>query len=157
QVLLDKISFLDVPGIPKSVRLEKIWIRPSFVQAELGLTSLHKILAGRAVAIEAPAGFGKTTLSKIIAVSLARDFLKEPCSSSQSWQSLHLGVNAGEHGHFPILTDLRFVEKFDEIESLIRYASPTVRDADMRHFASLLESGSVVFVLDGLDEIEPAR
>lgn len=157
QVLLEKISFLDVPGIPKSVRLEKIWIRPSFVQAEQGLTSLHKILAGRAVAIEAPAGFGKTTLSKIIAVSLARDFLKEPCSGDQSWQSLYLGVNAGKHGHFPVLTDLRFVEKLDEIESLIRYASPTVRDADMRYFAPLLESGSVVFVLDGLDEVEPAR
>lgn len=157
QVLLDTISFLDVPGIPKSVRLEKIWIRPSFVLPESGSTSLHKILAGRAVAIEAPAGFGKTTLSKILAISLARDFLNEPCSSNQSWQSLYLGVNAGDHGHFPILTDLRFVEKLDEIESLIRSASPTVRDSDMRHFAPLLESGSIVFILDGLDEVEPAR
>ncbi|WP_238185450.1 NACHT domain-containing protein, partial [Methylobacterium trifolii] len=56
-----------------------------------------------------------------------------------------------------IYTDLRYVEKLDDVESLIRYASPAIGEANLHHFTALLGGGSVVFVLDGLDEVEPAR
>ena len=115
-------------------------------------------MANRAVAIEAPAGFGKTTLSKIVAISLAKDFLQQQCPNAQLWQSLYLGVNSGEHLHFPILVDLRRLQEFSGTDSLMREATPTIGVTELLHFRTLLEGGAVVvFILDGLDEIESHR
>jgi hypothetical protein len=158
QVLLSGLSYLRIPGLDDPVLLEAIWTRPSFVLDDQGEMPLHKILAHLAVAIEAPAGFGKTTLAKMIAISLAKDFLQQKCPNAESWQSLYLGVNSGEHLHFPILVNLRGLQEFSGTDSLMREAAPTIGVTELPHFKALLEGGMVaVFILDGLDEVETNR
>ena len=138
--------------------MEAIWTKPSFVLEEQGATPLHKILANRAVAIEAPAGFGKTTLSKIVALSLGKDFLRQPCPNAQSWQSLYLGVDSGESPHFPIFVDLRRLENFSGPYSLLTEATPAIDESEIPHFRILFETRvPPVFILDGLDEVDAYR
>jgi hypothetical protein len=152
-VLLSSIENLSIPGLSSAVPLESVWMMPTFSLGEDGTVSLHRVLINRAVAIRAPAGFGKTTLSKIVAIAIARDFLEPPGPSGQSWQSTHLGVKPGELPHFPVYVDLRRIRDFTETTSLYKDAATAFSYAEIIEFDELLKAGgTAVFILDGLDE-----
>lgn len=152
--LLSATSYLKIPGFNQPIELEALWVRPTFITGE-GATPLHKILAKRAVAIEARAGYGKTTLSKMVAISLAKDFLGQNCPAANSWQKLYLGVESGAQQHLPILVDLRQVKEFGDAECLTIAATPSISKDEHTEIERLVKGGgNVVYILDGLDEID---
>lgn len=155
ELMLRSLSFVQIPGLDKTLSLEDLWIRPRFVDSEEGKPHLHRILAKRAVAIEAPTGFGKTTLSRVVAISMAKDFLGQKCDGAASWQQFHLGVKAGDRAQLPILVNLRDLTEFVEIDTLLRGATPAIEPAILPHVRELLEDGRAAVILDGLDEVVP--
>jgi hypothetical protein len=154
-VLIEAIRAVRIPGLDSSIPLHTIWNQPSFVVDE-GEVPLHKILARRTVAILAPAGFGKTTISKMIALCLAQDFLQGVVPPIQGWSETHLGVKPGLVPHFPVLIDLRNLKMGGDPESIFASSTPIFNDNERSQLAPLLKDGNVAFIFDGLDEIDNA-
>src|SRR6185436_11154402 len=140
-----------VPGIERAFPIERIWGEPQFRTAD-GETPLHKILANRAVVIEAPAGAGKSTLARFVATILARDYLELPCPLGTSWQRAYLGVEPGEVTELPLLVNLRDLDPSHGMEGIFKAAIPTLGEDHLQELQPLLRSKAVAFILDGLDE-----
>jgi hypothetical protein len=145
-------GLLQVPGIEREFPLESVWVEPKFVTSE-GETRFHKILASRAVVIEAPAGAGKSTLARFLVTILARDRLKFECPGSTSWQRNYLGVEPGEVTQVPLLLNFRSLDTQHGIYGIFNAASPPIADYERQELEPLLERGEVAFIIDGVDEV----
>jgi hypothetical protein len=152
QLVEDVNGQLLLAPINPAPRLEEIWVRPTFTMQGRAAT-LHKILTNKAAIIEAPAGTGKSTLARVLATALARDRRGIACPEGGSWQKLYFGIDAGERTQVPVLVDLSDVDPRRDSEGIFDAAKPPVDARTRSELEPLLNTGAVVFILNGLDEV----